>query len=90
MRKTILRMRKTIDISHTGPGGSVRVSTWDNDKAATVAGILARREYGRRGTCRTLRLDSWARDGTAYNYEAFIGTRNNDGSVSGRNVWIYV
>lgn len=91
--KTELR---TMMIQHTGEGGPVRVRTDEPDQAATVAGILARRMYGARGTVGALRLDSWAQDGSSHTYEAFIGRsptqaerRRGETGVTGRNVWIY-
>jgi hypothetical protein len=83
-------------IKHTGEGNPIRVSADDNDPAHTAAAILARRMYGARGTVATLRLDSWAKDGSAHTYEAFIGRsptaaerRRGANGVTGRNVWIY-
>jgi hypothetical protein len=58
------------------------------EQAWAVAGMLARREYGRRGYARTVRLDS--RSGEVGHYEAFIGTGNGTGSTVGRNIWFYV
>lgn len=80
---------KTVAITHTGVGGVVRVPRDADAKAEYAARVLARRQFGRRGVVATLRLDSHATDGSAHTYEAFIGRRNLDGSVSGRNVWIY-
>lgn len=88
---------KTIIVTHTGIGGPVRVSAEDKNPAATAAGFLARREYGRRGTVGALRLDSWAEDGSSHTYEAFIGAaptaaerRRGENGICGHNIWIYV
>ena len=72
---------------HTGEGAVIRRAT----SAKHAADILARREFGRRGFCRTIRLDSYTRDGTVQTYEAFIGrpVRGEHGTTTGRNVWIY-
>lgn len=61
-----------------------------SDAAALFAGRLARREYGRRAYCRTIRADSWAMDGSSHTFEAFIGTDDEQGNTVGRNVWVYV
>lgn len=58
------------------------------DPCRIAAEIVARREFGRRGVCRTMRLDSHAVDGSYYYCESFIGRLGSDGSVSGRNIWI--
>lgn len=72
---------------HTGKGGAVRRAT----SAEHAANILARREYGRRGFCRSIRHDSRTEDGRNHTYEAFIGApvKGEPGTTSGRNVWIY-
>jgi hypothetical protein len=41
--------------------------------AAAFAARIAHREFGQRGHCRTIRLDSSSRDGMHGHYEAFIG-----------------
>lgn len=90
-------MKKTTIIKHTGVGGDVRVRA-DNARnmARAAADILARREFGKRGTVVMLRLDSWSEDGKAHTYEAFIGrqptaseVRKYGNGVTGHNVWIY-
>lgn len=60
--------------------------------ARIFAERLARREYGRSGHCRTLRLDSWTQNGASHTFEAFIGkpVPGDRATTSGRNVWIYV
>lgn len=72
---------------HTGTGGPVRRA----ESAEQAADIIARREYGKRGICRTLRLDSYTEDRRNYTYEAFIGrpVKGEPGATAGRNVWIY-
>ena len=94
-------MSKTVMIQHTGQGGAVRVPADDPHKAATAAGILARRMYGARGTVAALRHDSDTVSGgrvTGSTWQAFIGRAPTDrdrrkyGSgigITGRNVWIY-
>lgn len=73
--------------NHTGLGGVLRGVSSPREAAET----LARREYGKRGVCVTLRTDSWSEDGRRVVYEAFIGrpVRGSCGSVAGRNVWLY-
>ena len=90
-------MKKTITIKHTGTGGDVRVAIDSaRNMARAAADILARREFGRRGTVVAIRLDSWSEDGKAHTYEAFIGrlptaseARKYGDGVTGHNVWIY-
>lgn len=62
------------------------------EAAAIFAAREARREYGRGGYCRTLRLDAWTENGLSHHYEAFIGRSvpGDSATTSGRNVWIYV
>lgn len=84
-----MKKRTTIDITHTGMGGVVRVDINDEHPARTAARILAQREFGRAGEVGALRLDSWAPDGSTHTYEAFIG-RTWGGGIDGHNVWIYV
>ena len=55
------------------------------DAGEYFAGIMARREYGRRGHVGPCRLESWTEDGTCGEYEAFIGVSNGNG-MTGRNV----
>ncbi len=89
-----MKKRTTITVTHTGGGGPVRVPTDEAKRdglsiAEYTAGVIARREYGRRGYYRTLRLDSWTEDGSSHTYEAFIGHDDGHGATVGRNVWIY-
>jgi|SRR5262245_46372479 len=58
--------------------------------AEIFAARQARREYGKRGYCRTLRLDCWTENGCNYTYEAFIGYSVRGGTTSGHNVWLYI
>lgn len=91
-------MKKTLTIDHSGLGGVVRVAIdTPHNMAQDAARILSQREFGRRGTCVCLRLDSWGSDGKTCIYQAFIGrsTTQRDSlkygySVTGHNVWIYV
>ncbi len=74
------------------------VSATLGDAAATFAGRLARREFGRAGFVRTLRLSSWAEGGNSATYDVFIGrplyglTRNacDRGTTTGHNVTLTV
>ena len=85
-----MKERKTIDVDgHTGMGWGVRVPVECEYKAEYVAGILARREYGKRGVCRSINLESWSSDGSSHTYQAFIGIPDGNG-CTGRNVWIYL
>lgn len=51
------------------------------------AGVLARKEYGRRGTFGPCRINSWSwsADRSFDEYEAFIGVPCDDG-MSGHNI----
>lgn len=69
------------------------VTAADAREAAEIfATRAARRAYGRRAYCRTLRLDSWTQDGRQHNYQAFIGrdVPGQRGATSGRDEWICV
>lgn len=57
----------------------------DFDAGEYFAGIMARREYGRRGHVGPCRLDSWTEDGLCCEYDAFIGVYDGNCMV-GRNV----
>lgn len=80
--------------THTSKGGPVRAN--DADHAAS---ILARREYGKRGTVGALRHDCdtvSAGRVTGSTWEAFIGCgptqaerRRGLNCITGRNIWIY-
>jgi len=66
--------------------------------ADVFASRLARREYGKAGYVRTIRLDSWTQDGSIATFECFIGrplyglTRNESdrGTTTGHNVRLTV
>lgn len=60
--------------------------------AKIFANRQAIREYGRRGYCRTLRLDSWTQNGATHHFQAFIGRSvpGNPGTTSGRDIWLSV
>lgn len=60
------------------------------DAAAIFAGRQARRDYGRRGYVRMMRLDCWTQNGRSHTFEAFIGRDVNKNECSGRNIWVYV
>ena len=53
------------------------------------AGIIARREYGRRGTVGPCRINSWSADGSFGEYEVFIGIPCADG-ISGHDIMFSV
>lgn len=55
------------------------------DAGYYFAGVMARREYGRRGHVGPCRLQSWTEDGSCGEYEAFIGVSNGNG-MSGHNI----
>jgi hypothetical protein len=52
----------------------------------------ARKLYGRRGYCRTMRLDSWTEDGTSHTFQAFIGrdVKGQPGTTTGREAWLFI
>jgi len=59
--------------------------------AEVFANRLAKRHYGRRGYCRTLRLDSWTQNQSSFTYQAFIGRSVGDGNTTaGHNIWLYI
>jgi hypothetical protein len=58
--------------------------------AQVFADRLARREYGRTASAVTLRANSWARDNSVTNYEAFIGYSSGDRTYSGKNIQFVV
>lgn len=62
------------------------------EAAEIFANRQARSDYGRRGYCRTLRLDCWTEDGRDHTYEAFIGkpVPGEPHATSGRNVFLVV
>lgn len=66
------------------------------DDARAAADIFAkrqaRRDYGRAGYCRTMRLDSWTENGRTHTFQAFIGksVRGEPGTTSGHDIWLYV
>ncbi|MGZ9112356.1 MAG: hypothetical protein ACXW3X_15075 [Rhodoplanes sp.] len=58
--------------------------------AAAFAARMAHREFGQRGHCRTIRLDSSSRDGMHSRYEAFISAPTERRTTAGHNVWIEI
>jgi hypothetical protein len=58
--------------------------------AVAFANRKARREFGKRGYCRTARLDNWTENGHVFTFEAFIGYDVERGTCSGHNIWLYV
>jgi hypothetical protein len=61
------------------------------EAAEIFATRQARREYGRNGHFRTMRLDIWTENGRSHTFEAFIGKPvPGERATSGHNVWIYV
>ena len=59
--------------------------TEDFNAGEYFAGVMARREYGRRGHVGPCRFNSWTEDGMCEEYDAFIGISNRDG-MSGHNI----
>lgn len=55
------------------------------DAGEYFAGVMARREYGRRGHVGPCRLNSWTEDGRCGEYEAFVGVSNGKG-MTGHNI----
>jgi hypothetical protein len=49
-----------------------------------------RRKFGRRGVCRTARVDCWTQDGKQANCEVFIDVPVDEHTVSGRNRWLTI
>ncbi len=74
--------------THTGTGRDIKA-----ESAHDTANTLARRDYGRSGYCRTLRLDCETEDSRCRTYEATIAHEVCVGhgrkETVGRNVWIY-
>jgi hypothetical protein len=65
------------------------------ENAGAAAEIFAEREahrkFGKRGFCRTLRLDSWSHSKKTHTYEAFICVPvRADRYVTGHNTWLTV
>jgi len=62
------------------------------EAAEIFATRQARRDYGKNGHYRTMRLDSWTENGKSHTFEAFIGkpVPGDRFTTSGRNIWIYV
>jgi len=50
--------------------------------------IIARRMFGSRGVCATLRHAGHSPDRRCYTYEAFVGVNEHNGT-NGQNVFIY-
>ena len=61
------------------------------DAAKVFAGRYARRQYGKRGICHHVRLDTYVENGRSANYEAFIGVPDRQGGgITGQNIWLTV
>lgn len=61
------------------------------DAAEIFATRQARRDYGRNGHCRLIRLDNWTTNGQSWTFNAFIGRPvRGENATSGRIVWVYV
>ena len=92
------RHLKTMDVKHTAhafPGSPVAVnrrwaaSEGPNAAARYVAGVLARRQYGRRGRCVTVRLDHIGRGEAVY--EVSIGRPDAAGNAFRvSRAWLWV
>ena len=74
--------------THTGTGRDIKA-----ESARDAASMLARRDYGKSGYCRTLRLDCETEDGSSRTYEVMIAHEVYVGrgrkETAGRKVWIY-
>lgn len=55
------------------------------EAAEIFAGRAARKAYGSRAYVRTCNLQSWSNDGSAVEFEAFIGYRSGPQETTGRN-----
>jgi hypothetical protein len=67
------------------------VSAESGKDAAMVFGDrLARREFGKRGSCINARLDSWDTDGQSGTFQLMIGLPAEGGGFDFRNEWITV
>lgn len=79
-------------IKFTADGFRAVLAETAGEAARIFAQRAARREYGPRAYCRTLRLDHWTQDGSMHAFEAFIGrdVPGSHGTTAGRNEWIYV
>jgi hypothetical protein len=60
------------------------------DAARIFATRQARRDYGSKGYCRSLRLDSWTRDGRSHTFETFIGRDVRGGACAGHDIWLFI
>ena len=63
------------------------------DAAKIFATRTARKEFGRSGYCRTLRMNSYSASGDSATFEAFIGKdlpRRCGGNCQGHNIWLTV
>jgi len=73
---------------HTHGRKIVHAETF-GDAARIFATRMAHAEYGRRGDCRTCRVESYSKDGSRVEFSAFIGrTRGN--CSTGHNVMFTV
>lgn len=77
-------------IAFRSPGYRAVEAESATEAARIFAGRQARRDFGRRGYVRTLRLDCWTEDRRSHTFEAFIGYNVERDACAGRNVWIYV
>lgn len=63
----------------------------DATEAATIfGGRLARRRYGKSGSCTRARLDTWREDRTAAHFELSIGRPVHGGGFQVWSAWITV
>ena len=71
--------------------GFKSVSATSYLKAAEIfAARQARRDYGKRGICRHVRLGPWSLTGPSLMAEAYIGVKVPDGGCSGHNINILI
>ena len=57
-----------------------------NEAAEIFAKRAARKKYGIRGYCRTIREDAYAQDGRLSEFSAFIGYKTGQNETSGNNI----
>lgn len=80
---------RPIHVGDSYDQGRLTVERMD-DAAMAFATRVARRTYGRRGSCHHVRQDGRAVDGSYVNFEAFIGVPAQGGGMSGQNVWLTI
>lgn len=71
-------------------GGGYWIVDSASDAARIFANRLARRQFGRKGYCHHVRLDSRREDGQMGIFEVFIGYPAEGGGTQGHNEWLNV